>query len=167
MYLLDSNVFIDAKNLYYQFDTFPGFWDWLDSEQERGTLASIHPIRDELLKGDDELADWVKARKHTEWFQAIDDEQTQTNFAEIAEWVMAQPYKDTAKSHFLSGGDPWLIARARTIGATVVTHETYDGASRKKVKIPNVSRPFGVTPINTFELIRVTGAAFTLRGGGG
>ncbi len=29
MYLLDANVFIDAKNRYYGFDIVPAFWDWL------------------------------------------------------------------------------------------------------------------------------------------
>ena len=28
-YLLDANVFIQAKNLYYGFDFCPAFWDWL------------------------------------------------------------------------------------------------------------------------------------------
>nr|WP_269633613.1 DUF4411 family protein [Pelomonas sp. BJYL3] len=28
-YLLDANVFIQAKNLQYGFDFCPGFWDWL------------------------------------------------------------------------------------------------------------------------------------------
>ena len=28
-YLLDTNVFIQAKNLYYGFDFCPAFWDWL------------------------------------------------------------------------------------------------------------------------------------------
>lgn len=31
MYLLDANVFIEAKNRYYGFDLAPGFWDWLDA----------------------------------------------------------------------------------------------------------------------------------------
>ncbi|HVW88415.1 MAG TPA: DUF4411 family protein [Gaiellaceae bacterium] len=29
-YLLDANVFIQAKNLHYSFDFCPAFWDWLD-----------------------------------------------------------------------------------------------------------------------------------------
>lgn len=28
-YLLDANVFIQAKNLHYSFDFCPAFWDWL------------------------------------------------------------------------------------------------------------------------------------------
>ena len=31
-YLLDANIFIQAKNLYYNFDICPAFWDWLDRE---------------------------------------------------------------------------------------------------------------------------------------
>jgi len=165
MNLLDANVFIEAKNFYYRFDTFPGFWEWLDAQRANGELASIGPIRDELLKGNDDLAAWIKDRKKTGWFLAVDDMDTQRNLAQIADWVMAQPFKEAAKSEFLGGGDPWLIAKAKTIGATVVTQETFDAKSRKKVKIPNVCDAFNVLWIDTFDMIQQTGATFTLRGG--
>ena len=29
-YLLDTNVFIQAKNLHYGFDFCPAFWEWID-----------------------------------------------------------------------------------------------------------------------------------------
>jgi hypothetical protein len=29
-YLLDTNVFIEAKNRHYGFDFCPAYWDWLD-----------------------------------------------------------------------------------------------------------------------------------------
>ena len=32
MYLLDTNVFIEAKNRYYSFDLAPGFWEWLEAD---------------------------------------------------------------------------------------------------------------------------------------
>ncbi|PIX95638.1 MAG: DUF4411 domain-containing protein [Hydrogenophilales bacterium CG_4_10_14_3_um_filter_63_21] len=163
MYLLDANVFIEAKNFYYRFDTFPGFWEWLDAEQTEGHLASIEPICDELFKGNDELAVWIKERKDAGWFLPVDDVETQQHLAQIAAWVMAQPFKEAAKPEFLSGGDPWLIAKAKTLGATVVTQETFDAQSRKKVKIPNVCRAFHVPYINSFDLLRQTGATFTLR----
>ncbi len=28
-YLLDTNVFMSAKNLHYGLDFYPAFWDWL------------------------------------------------------------------------------------------------------------------------------------------
>ena len=49
MYILDTNVFIQAKNFYYGFDIVPAFWDWLDEKQENGQIASIKPVYDELL----------------------------------------------------------------------------------------------------------------------
>ena len=164
MHLLDANVFIEAKNFYYRFDTFPGFWEWLDAEQAKGQLASIESIRDELLKGNDDLAAWIKERKNSGWFLSVENVDTQQNLAQIASWVMAQPVKEAAKPEFLGGGDPWLIAKAKAIGATVVTQETFDAKSKKRVKIPNVCRAFHVPCINTFDLLQQTGATFTLRG---
>ena len=35
-YLLDSNVFIQAKNLHYGMDFCPGFWDWLVQKNKEG-----------------------------------------------------------------------------------------------------------------------------------
>jgi len=61
-YLLDSNVFIRAKNEYYGFDICPGFWDWLDVAAERGDVLSVEAVYDELAPQLDDLAEWVRAR---------------------------------------------------------------------------------------------------------
>ena len=34
-YLLDANVFIQAKNLHYGLDFCPAFWDWLIEAKPR------------------------------------------------------------------------------------------------------------------------------------
>ena len=162
-YLLDANVFIEAKNNYYGFETFPGFWEFLDIEHTKGHVKSIKLICEELIKGNDALADWAKDRKDSGWFFSVDDVQTQQNLIKITEWVMAQPYKEAAKADFMSGGDPWLIAKAMTIGAIVVTLETFDAQTKKKVKIPNVCRAFSISCIDTFGLLRQMGATFALQ----
>lgn len=61
-YLLDSNVFIQAKNLYYGFDICPAFWDWIERAHLAGTVLSIDKVADELIGVDDELADWARNR---------------------------------------------------------------------------------------------------------
>jgi hypothetical protein len=160
LFLLDANVFIQAKNQYYRFDTFPVFWDWLDVALASGALASIKTIRDELLKGNDVLAKWIDTRKNSPCFLPVDDNPTQNKLAEISTWVMSQPYKPQAQSDFLSCGDPWLIAKAITTGATVVTHETYEPARLNKVKIPNVCHQFNASYLNTFDLLHRLGARF-------
>ncbi len=53
-YLLDANVFIQAKNLQYGFDFCPGFWDWLEQTHAGGGLRSIRQVGDELAAGGDE-----------------------------------------------------------------------------------------------------------------
>ena len=51
MYLLDTNVLIEAKNRYYAFDIAPGFWAWLDRAHDQKLACSIEAVRDELLAG--------------------------------------------------------------------------------------------------------------------
>lgn len=47
-YLLDANVFIQAKNQHYGFDFCPAFWEWLVKENQSGKVASIDKVGDEL-----------------------------------------------------------------------------------------------------------------------
>ena len=63
--LLDTSVFITAKNRYYAFDIVPVFWEWLESEAEIDSLASIDLVFDELSQYDDELTEWAKQCKNT------------------------------------------------------------------------------------------------------
>jgi hypothetical protein len=56
-YVLDTNVFLQAKNLHYGFDFCPGFWDWLKESNQKGTVFSIEKVKAELV--DDDAADWA------------------------------------------------------------------------------------------------------------
>lgn len=62
-YLLDANCFIEAKNRYYSFDFCPGFWKWLDQQNQLGVVYSIDDIGIELARGHDDLATWTKTKK--------------------------------------------------------------------------------------------------------
>jgi hypothetical protein len=46
-YLLDADVFIQAKNLHYGFSFCPAFWDWITRENGAGKVFSIEKVRDE------------------------------------------------------------------------------------------------------------------------
>ena len=61
-YLLDANVFIQAKNLYYGLDFCPAFWDWLIAHNEAGQVFSIEKVGDEIMAGGDDLATWALDR---------------------------------------------------------------------------------------------------------
>jgi len=162
LYLLDSNTFIEAKNRYYGFDICPGFWQWMDANSPAGEVKSITMVYEELADGNDELADWIKTRKDDGRFLDISDPLTQEVFSNIAAMVQSGPYKLAGITHFLNKADPWLIAKAKTTGGTVVTDEVSAPDSIRSVKIPDVCVAFGVPYINTFDLLRTETAAFGL-----
>ena len=61
-YLLDTNVFVEAKNRHYGFDFCPAFWEWIASANGNGRVFSIEQVRGEILRREDELADWAAER---------------------------------------------------------------------------------------------------------
>lgn len=159
-YLFDTNVFIEAKNRYYAFDICPGFWDWMDHVVQ-SDAGSIVLVCQELCNGGDDLAAWAKARKDHAWFLKVDDDDTQVAFAGIATHVANGPYTAAAQANFLSGADPWLIAKSMAVGATVVTHEVLSPLAKKRVPIPNVCEHFSVPYMNTFDALRGLAGNFT------
>lgn len=50
MYLIDSNIFITAKNLYYSFDIGPGFWKVIIWYYQKGRIFSIDRARNETSR---------------------------------------------------------------------------------------------------------------------
>lgn len=61
VYVLDANVFVEAKNKYYAFDIAPFFWDSLATYAEKGVIKSIDRVLTELKRGHDELKDWAES----------------------------------------------------------------------------------------------------------
>lgn len=161
-YLFDSNTLIEAKNRYYHMDICPGFWEWIIQENSENRIASIEMVRNELMEGNDALKDWVEDQKQL--FIPESDAPTQTVFAQVAGLVMktAPSMKNGAAEDFLAGADPWLIAKAKTLDAVLVTQEHFDPNNKKKFLIPNLCRELGVTTINTFELLLAMEAQFVL-----
>ncbi|HDZ46396.1 hypothetical protein LCGC14_0087010 [marine sediment metagenome] len=160
-YLLDANTYIEAKNQYYGMDICPAYWDWLDKQFALGTIASVDMIGRELKEGNDELANWVRERP--DHFISNDDELTQTLFADIVQFVMKGNYNPGNRDNFLAKADPWIIAKAKAIGASVVTHEAVAAVNTRKVKVPNICQQFEVPCLNTFRFLRELEARFVLR----
>ena len=161
IYLIDSNIFIEAKNRYYGFDFCPAFWDFLDGEISKTTILTIKEVYNELSNGDDDLAQWIKDRKDSAFFTPVDDEETQKEFMKIAQYVQSN-FSQEESNKFLSVADPWLIAKAKVLGANIVTHEVLAPTNTKKVKIPNICAHFGVNYSDPFNMIRDLGGKFII-----
>lgn len=160
-YLLDSNTYIQAKNLYYDMEFCPAYWDWLDLQYSLGILGSICSVYNELASYGDELTEWVKGRKNH--FIAETDDETQAKYIEVVQHVVELENKNPENvANFLDKADPWLIAKAAVTGATIVTHERLDPPNSKKVKIPNICKEFGVDCTSTYQLLSQLKARFVL-----
>lgn len=153
-YVLDSNVFIEAKNRYYAFDIAPKFWASLLYYGSSGTICSIDRVKDELLRGQDDLATWVR-HAAARLFVNTDDDQVIAAYREIMLWVQFAAYRSEAKTAFATNADGWVVAYAKVSGSTVVSHETRaDPASKKRIKIPDVCDAFGIPYTGLFQMLR-------------
>lgn len=152
MYLLDANVFIDAKNRYYGMDFAPGFWEWLQQAHQRGLVFTVRAVASEIAPGD-ELSSWFKALPST--FVLDPTAGDASHLEALAVWANSSThYRREAVAEFLDSADYRLIAQARTLGFTVVTHETADPNRVKKIKIPEACAQIAVPYVNPFDVLR-------------
>lgn len=138
-YLLDANVFIQAKNLHYGFDFCPAFWDWIERENGADEVFSIERVL--FLPPDAAML---------------------TALPQVSTWVASQNYAAAAVNTFLQVADYYLVSRALAHGNVVVTHEV-PSASVNKVKIPNVCIGMGIKCMTPYEMLRVEKARFVLQ----
>jgi hypothetical protein len=164
-YLLDSNVFMSAKQLHYGFDFCPAFWDWLIRMHQAGKVFSIEKVAGEIQALDDELSEW--AAKLDPGFIRSPDQQTVPALAEVSLWASQYAFRDqkryapAAVSTFLQVADYYLVAQALAEGHTVVTHEV-PANTINKIKIPNACLSLRVKYVTPFEMLRTERARFVL-----
>ena len=158
-YLLDANVFIQAKNLHYGLDFCPAFWDWLIEANAAFTVFSIEKVGDEIVAGADELSTWAAARGPA--FFLKPDAALLPALGSVSAWATGQGYQPAAVSTFLQVADYYLVAHALAHGHTVVTHEKAE-QSVKRIKIPNACISVGVKCMTPYEMLRLERARFVL-----
>ncbi len=158
-YLLDANVFIQAKNLHYGMDFCPAFWDWLIEGNAAKQVFSIEKVGDEILAIADELADWADDRGSD--FFLKPDAALLPALGAVSAWAAAQSYEPAAVNTFLLVADYYLVAHALAHGHTVVTHEIAS-TSTKKIKIPDACIGLGIKCVTPYEMLRTEHARFIL-----
>ena len=107
-FLLDANVFIEAKNRYYACDLCPGFWKWLIRPNAVGKVASIDKVKGELLKREDKLSAWAKNLDES-FFLKSDHPGMISSLVKVSEWIDKR-YSFNATEIFRRGADFYLIA---------------------------------------------------------
>lgn len=158
-YLLDANVFIQAKNLHYGFDFCPAFWEWVVQGHAAGKIFSVSQVGDELLAGDDDLAEWASDQGGAFFLES--DADTLRSLALLSEWVQQQGFQPAAINTFFQIADYYLVGLAHAHGYTVVTHEV-PADSVRRIKIPNVCIGMNVRYVTPYDMLRRERARFVL-----
>lgn len=158
-YLLDANVFIQAKNLHYGLDFCPAFWEWLIANNTTKRVFSIEKVGDEINAGADELAVWATQRGPD--FFLKPDAAILPALGTVSAWVTTQNYEPAAVNTFLQLADYYMVSHALAYNHTIVTHEVIS-PSTKKIKIPNVCIGFGIKCMTPYEMLRHERARFIL-----
>lgn len=158
-YLLDTNIFIQAKNLHYGFDFCPAFWAWLDEQSQAGRVASISQVGEELVDGTDELATWAKARKDSLF--PLPEPSIVPYLTRVSAWATSGAFDPAAVNTFLQVADSFLIAAALSGSHTLVTHELPSNSIRK-IKIPNACLSLKVPYCSPYQMLRNERVRFVL-----
>lgn len=156
-YLIDANIFMTAHRQLYPFDLAPSFWEQL---VERGSnrIVIIEEIQKEIRKGHDLLLEWYERECSNFTVLGIPTLEVIESYRKIINSINANGhYLPSAKREFASSADLWLCAYGLALGETIVTLETYDAEIKKRVKIPNVCREFGIEYINLLQFMREIG----------
>lgn len=156
IYLVDTNVFFEARDEYYSFEVAPGFWDWLERANELGKVYSNVSVYSEIVPGKktedgkpDDCARW--AMKNRESFFLPLPENMTKRASRIADWAK-RTYDDALAEEFAEAADQSLVMQGFLEDFVVVTHESRK-RKRNKIKIPVACDAFGVECINTYELL--------------
>lgn len=162
-FLIDANALIAPYRLYYAFDIAPSFWEKLANEFNSGRIVLLDKVRDELLKGEDDLTDWIK--KNEEIISVCDykTESVIANYQSVLQYIQTSGlYKESALAAWAPANiaDPWMIAAAKAYGYTIVTLEVPSGGlstktPNKNAKIPDVAKALGVKTSSLFEMMRM------------
>ena len=157
-YLIDANVFIQAKNLYYRFDFCEAFWAWLHKAHEAGLVFSIKKVKKELMGGDksDLVRKWVENLPEDFFLDDVTDQDVMRTYAKVMQWTSASThFSPQAKAEFAKPdvADAFLIAVAKQHGYEIISQEKSNTASKKKICLPDAADAFDVKTIFVYDML--------------
>lgn len=164
-FLIDANALITPYRFYYAFDLAPSFWEKLANEFKNNRIVLLDKVKDELLKGEDDLTNWIKENEEIINVCNYKTESVIANYQSVLQYIQTSGlYKESALAAWVPANiaDPWLIAAAKANGYTVVTLEAPSGGlstktPNKEAKIPDVAKALGVKTSSLFEMMRTLG----------
>lgn len=164
VYVLDSNVFIQAHRLNYPIDVATGFWNTIRQLAEAGTIISIDKVKDELYDRNDVLEEWCRSNLPEDFFKDTSD--VMPAYARVSAWAMSRNdhYLPNALNEFLDAdeADAFIVAYclADHENRILVTQEISEPNRINKVKIPDACGALNISSISTIGMFRQLGVTF-------
>lgn len=139
-YVFDNNSLTSIFKFYY-FESFPSFWDKFNRLVISGDIVSVREVRRELeaMNRWNYIKNW--ASDHPNFFESPSKEEMEfiTEIYKIRHFQLNIEKKILLKGSPIA--DPFIIAKAKTNSAIVVTEEKFkENAS----KIPNICKRFDI-----------------------
>ena len=153
-YCFDTSAFVEPWQRLYPPDVFPAFWGHVEKLADNGlTVFTNKEVLRELEPVEDDLYAWLKDRNH----MVLELEE---DVQEAAKIILADHSGLVQASKNRSMADPWVIAHAQVMDATVVTQEQASKNPARKPHIPDVCQALSIPCINVLAFIRETGLNF-------
>ncbi len=160
-YLVDTSCLTQAYRQYYSFDIAPSFWEFIRKSFESGLLKCNDKVYDEIQKGGDDLADWLKTVGNKDAFVDTKiDAAILERYGLLMNWANDHPnYNHIAKADFAAyeNADPWVVATAMQKGLAVISQEISAPDAKRTIKLPDVCKQFHIRHIDTFSFLREAG----------
>src|SRR5690625_4014995 len=164
LYVLDTNVFIQAHRSAYPLDVATSFWETIKHLADEVKIISIDKVKDEITKNEDELTLWIDSNLPEDFFKSTDRQEVIDEYALIAPWAESRSdhYQRGAIDEFLqfNNADAWLIAYCKQSGDTLVTQEISNPYQKRRVPIPEPCSNFDVNYCNMITMFRALGVKF-------
>jgi Domain of unknown function (DUF4411) len=137
-YCIDTSALIEAWQVDYPIEHFPGFWKRVEGLIAASRLTAPEEVLRETKKRSDELHAWLNARK--EMFRDLEE----AIQAEAGK-VLTQFPRLVGERKLRTSADPFVIALARVDDLQIVTDEKPTG-SLQRPNIPDVCSALGMRP---------------------
>ena len=157
-YLIDANVFVQAKNLHYRFEFCGGFWSWLEAAHSAKLVFSVAKVRAELVvrKKVDPARTWAEKQPAGFFLEDVADSKVMTHYGTLMAWsANGSQYTPAAITEFASekNADPFIVAAARARGDIVISQEKSDPNAKRRTPLPNAAAIVGVKTMTIFDLL--------------
>lgn len=152
IYILDSCCFIEATRHFCPIKVALSFWEKIRALAAEGKIRSIDVVKDEIMRGGDDLSKWTKDCLDDSFFiKATKDQDVSNKMNEITGMLWSDTfYNEKAKNKFLnSTADIWLVAYAAVYpnDCKIVTLEMSTPASKGRIKIPDMCKLFNAVSL--------------------